>query len=205
MSVPTAKPAGHAGLPQALVVGASAGGIEALGRLIPALPADLAPPVIIVVHLPQENPTRLVEIFAPRCAVAVREPADKEPVEAGTVYFAPSNYHLLIEVERSFALSVDEPVNYARPAIDVLFESAARAYRADLVGIVLTGANADGARGLAQIRSAGGRAWVQNPDEAIADTMPRAALAVAGADEVLTLDQMRQKWARLGRVPKDKN
>jgi two-component system, chemotaxis family, protein-glutamate methylesterase/glutaminase len=203
MTSPTAVGAGRAGLPQAVVVGASAGGIEALGKLIPALPADLGPPVIIVMHLPPETPARLVEIFAPRCAVNVREPADKEPVEPGTVYFAPPNYHLLIEVERTFALSVDEPVNYARPAIDPLFESAARAYRAHLVGIVLTGANADGARGLAQIRSAGGRAWVQDPDEAAADTMPRAALELAGADEILTLDRMRERWAYLGRVSRD--
>jgi two-component system, chemotaxis family, protein-glutamate methylesterase/glutaminase len=184
--------------PEAVVIGASAGGVEALGMLLPALPADLAPAVIAVLHLPADSPALLVELFAGRCAVPVREAADKEPVEPGVIYFAPPNYHLLIEVERTFALSVEEPVNYVRPAIDLLFESAARAYGDQLLGVMLTGANSDGARGLARIRSAGGRAWIQQPEDAAAAAMPLAALRIAGADEVLTLAQIRSRFTGFG-------
>jgi two-component system, chemotaxis family, protein-glutamate methylesterase/glutaminase len=151
-----------------------------------------------VLHLPAESPALLVELFAGRCAVPVREAADKEPVEPGVIYFAPPNYHLLIEVERTFALSVEEPVNYVRPAIDLLFESAARAYGDQLLGVMLTGANSDGARGLARIRSAGGRAWIQQPEDAAAAAMPLAALRIAGADEVLTLAQIRSRFSEFG-------
>lgn len=185
-------------LPDAVAIGASAGGIEALGVLLPALPADLLPAVIVVLHLPGDAPGLLAELFASRCKVPVRDAVDKEPVASGTIYFAPAGYHLLVEVERSFALSIDEPVNYVRPSIDLLFESAARAYREALLGIVLTGANADGAEGLVQIRSAGGRAWIQSPAEAASDLMPRAALEAAGADEVLTLLEMRSRLAEFG-------
>jgi two-component system, chemotaxis family, protein-glutamate methylesterase/glutaminase len=184
--------------PEAVVIGASAGGVEALGMLLPALPADLAPAVIAVLHLPADSPALLVELFAGRCRVPVREAADKEPVEPGVIYFAPPNYHLLVELERTFALSVEEPVNYVRPAIDLLFESAARAYGDQLLGVMLTGANSDGARGLARIRSAGGRAWIQQPEDAAAAAMPLAALRIAGADEVLTLAQIRSRFSGFG-------
>lgn len=185
-------------LPDAVAIGASAGGIEALGLLLPALPADLLPAVVVVLHLPGDAPGLLAELFGSRCKVPVRDAVDKEPVAPGTVYFAPAGYHLLVEVERSFALSIDEPVNYVRPSIDLLFESAARAYREALLGIVLTGANADGAQGLMRIRSAGGTAWIQSPAEAASNTMPRAALEAAGADEVLTLLEMQSRLANFG-------
>ena len=126
----------------------------------------------------------------------VKEPEDKESIEPGNVYLASRDYHLLIETG-SFALSTDSPVAYARPSIDVLFESAAYAYRERLLGIVLTGANADGADGLARIRSFGGRAWVQEPDTAVASMMPSSAIERAGADLILSVQDMA---AELGAI-----
>ena len=174
----------------AIVIGASAGAIEALGVLLPALPATLPAPVIVVVHLPANHQSLLTELFKPRCALRVREAEDKQTVEPGTVWFAPPGYHLLIERDRSFALSVDEPVHFSRPSIDVLFESAVDAYQARLLALVLTGANQDGASGAAMIREAGGLVGVQDPSTAIASTMPALAIARARPQCVGTLAQL---------------
>ena len=174
----------------AIVIGASAGAIEALGVLLPALPATLSAPVIVVVHLPSNHPSLLTELFRPRCALRVREAEDKQAVEPGTVWFAPPGYHLLVERDRSFALSVDEPVHFSRPSIDVLFESAVDAYRARLLGLVLTGASQDGASGAARIRDAGGWVGVQEPATALASTMPEVAIARARPQCVGTLTEL---------------
>jgi two-component system chemotaxis response regulator CheB len=173
---------------EALVIGASAGGVDALMMLLPALPAHCKVPVMIVLHLPRHHPSSLVEIFAPRCALPVREADDKEPIAPGTVYFAPPDYHLLVDQGPALALSADEPVNYSRPAIDVLFESAADFYGQALGGIILTGANDDGAAGLVAVRRAGGVTIVQQPDTAAAPLMPQAALDTGPVDFVLPLD-----------------
>jgi two-component system, chemotaxis family, protein-glutamate methylesterase/glutaminase len=174
----------------AIVVGASAGGVEAVGTLLAALPARFEPALAVVLHVPPAHDNLLVSVLAPRCALPVREAADKESVTGGTVYIAPPGYHLLVEPDWTFALSVDEPVNFCRPSIDVLFESAAYAWRERLLGIVLTGANADGAEGLACIRALGGQGWVQQPDTAVADLMPASAIERAGADRILMLEDM---------------
>src|ERR1700761_9790748 len=113
---------------EAIVIGASAGGVEALGLILPALPATFRPSLLIVLHLPRERPSLLVQIYEKRCALPVREADDKEPIEPGTVYFAPPDYHLLVEKGRQIALSTEEPVHYSRPSVDVLFESAAEVY-----------------------------------------------------------------------------
>ncbi|MBC8056763.1 MAG: chemotaxis protein CheB [Rhizobiales bacterium] len=173
---------------EAVVIGASAGGIDALLKLLPALPADAGVAVFVVLHLPRDRRSLLVEIFAPKCAVPVVEPADKEPVVPGTVYFAPPDYHLLIDSGPRIALSVDEPVNYSRPSIDVLFESAADVYQERLMGIVLTGGNHDGAAGLATVQLAGGVSVVQEPGSAHSAWMPTAALQRVDADFVLPLE-----------------
>jgi two-component system chemotaxis response regulator CheB len=162
----------------AVVVGGSAGAVDVLGALLPELPADYAVPVIVVVHLPARRTSLLPPLFAPRCALPVREPEDKQPVGPG-VWFAPPDYHLLVEADRTFSLSIDEPVRFSRPSIDVLFESAARAYTSRLLGVVLTGANDDGAEGARAIRRSGGVLAVQSPDTAIASEMPRAAIGRA--------------------------
>ena len=174
----------------AVVIGASAGGVEAISMLLAALPAKFGLAVLVVIHLPATSGNLLVSVLRPRCALPVVEAADKDPIERGTVYLAPPGYHLLVEPDRTVALSIDAPVNFSRPSIDVLFESAAFAYRDRLLGIVLTGANADGADGLARIRAFGGEAWVQDPHTAAASAMPSAALERAGADRVLSLPEM---------------
>ena len=160
----------------AIVIGASSGGVEALTVLLPSLPARLRLPVFVVLHLPPDRPSRLADIFSRKCAVPVREAEDKQPVEAGTVYFAPPDYHLLLDVGPTLALSMDEAVNYSRPSIDVLFESARDIYGHRLLAMLLTGASHDGAAGIHAIRCAGGCAVVQRPDTAQAPLMPESAL-----------------------------
>ncbi|TCS35651.1 two-component system chemotaxis response regulator CheB [Paucimonas lemoignei] len=175
-----------------VVIGASAGGVDAIGNLLAALPADFAPAVAVVLHLPPDRPSMLAELFASRCALPVKEAEDKEPIQPGTVVVAPPDYHLQVEPDHTFSLSCDEPVLYSRPSIDVLFDSAAMAYGAALLGIILTGASADGTAGLKAVRARGGQAWVQDPEDAVARLMPAAAIADAGADRVLPLEQMKQ-------------
>jgi two-component system, chemotaxis family, protein-glutamate methylesterase/glutaminase len=172
---------------KAIVVGASAGALEALSVILPALPADYRLPVLVVVHVPPDKKSVLAELFRRKCRIAVHEAEDKEPIQGGNVYFAPPDYHLLVEKDASVALSSDEPVLYSRPSIDVLFESAADAYGPGLIGIVLTGANQDGANGLKAIVNAGGTAIVQRPQDAFSSAMPQAALAACPAAEELSL------------------
>lgn len=174
----------------AIVIGASAGGVDALSVLLPALPGDLRAPVFIVVHLPRERPSLLAQIFAPKCALQVREAEDKMRVEPGTVYFAPPDYHLLVDKGPQLALSIDELVHYSRPSIDVLFESAVDLYAKRLMGIILTGANQDGTAGLAAIHGGGGVTIVQEPESAEVPHMVRAALKRTPADFVLPLNEI---------------
>jgi two-component system chemotaxis response regulator CheB len=179
-----------AGRVDAVVIGASAGGIEALTVLLPALLPEQRPPVFIVLHLPRDKPSMLAEIFARKCALPVREAQDKEEVMPGTVYFAPNNYHLLIDSGPQLALSADEPVHHSRPSVDVLFESAVEIYNDRLLGIILSGANDDGASGLAAIHDAGGVTVVQSPQTARAPQMALSALKLRPADWVLPLEEI---------------
>jgi len=172
---------------RAVVIGASAGAIEALSLILPELPATFPLPVLVVVHIPPERRNILAPLFEAKCRLATREAEDKEAILPGTIYFAPSDYHLLVEKGETVALSSDEPVLHSRPAIDVLFESAADVYGEGLTGIVLSGANADGAQGLKAIVEAGGAAIVQEPSEAYAEAMPLAALAACPSARVMTL------------------
>jgi two-component system chemotaxis response regulator CheB len=176
-----------------VVIGASWGGLRAVGRLLDGLPERLDVAFAVAQHRGAESrPGGLEELLQLHTPYAVREAGDKDPIEPGHVYVAPPDYHLLVE-PGSFALSVDERVNYARPSIDVLFESASEAYRERLIGIVLTGANEDGAAGLALIKRRGGVAIVQDPLEAEAPAMPSAAIAAlsaTAADAVLPLAEI---------------
>ena len=160
----------------AVVIGASAGGVEALRVVLTALPSNWRLPVFCVVHLPKDRHQAAGE--------------DKAAVEPGTLYFAPPDYHLLIDRGPSLALSADPPLFYSRPSIDVLFESAADVFGPRLLGIILTGANEDGARGLAAVRAAGGTAIVQDPTTAVAKAMPTAALCACPGASVLALEQI---------------
>jgi two-component system chemotaxis response regulator CheB len=171
----------------AVVIGASAGGVDALCELLPSLPARLRVPVLIVLHLPRERPSLLASIFGNRCRRPVREPSDKDPVEPGVVYIAPPDYHMLVDEGPQVSLSADDLVNFSRPSIDVLFESAADFYGERLLGIILTGANEDGANGLAAVHQAGGLTVVQQPEGALAPFMLVSALKRVPADEVLSL------------------
>ena len=179
----------------AIVIGTSAGGVEALSVLLPSLPEGLRAAVLVVLHLPRERPSLLVEIFTPKCRLPVREAEDKEPIEPGVVYFAPPDYHLLVDNGPRVALSADEPVNFSRPSIDVLFESAADIYGARLIGIILTGASHDGALGLEAVRCAGGVTIVQEPESAQVPTMAESALKRGPVDHVLSLEQIAG-WLR---------
>ena len=177
----------RAKIAEAVVVGASAGAVEALSAILPALPGDYPLPLLVVVHLPPDRKSVMVDLFRSRCRLDVREAEDKEPIKAGVVYFAPPDYHLLVEPDRRLSLSSDEPVHYSRPSVDVLFETAVDAYGSGLVGVVLSGANEDGARGLRAIHEAGGTAVVQRPDLAFAAAMPAAALGACPDARAMTL------------------
>jgi len=171
-----------------VVMGASAGAIQALTRILPALPAGFPLPILVVVHVPADRSNFLAPLFEAKCALGVREADDKEPAIAGTVYFAPPDYHLLLEADGSLALSSEDPVQFSRPSIDVLFESAADAFGAETIGIVLTGGNADGAEGLRAIAAAGGTVIIEDPVSAYADAMPLAAQHACPSATPLSLD-----------------
>jgi two-component system chemotaxis response regulator CheB len=174
--------------PRAIAIGASAGGVEALSVLLPAVGSGFKGAVFIVLHIPRERPSLLTEIFAPKCQLPVREPEDKEPVVPGTVYFAPPDYHMLVDAGPQIALSADEPQHYSRPSIDVLFESAAEVYGDQLLALLLTGASADGARGLGAVQRAGGMTIAQDPATALMPIMVETAIQLRTVDRVLDLE-----------------
>lgn len=182
---------------EAIVIGASAGGLQALKTVLTALPASFPFPIAIVQHIADRSESVMAELLDRASRIAVNEAEDKELLRPGTAYLAPPGYHLLIEPDRSFSLSVDERVNYACPSIDVLFESAAEVFGKALIGVILTGANADGAHGLKTIKAHGGLAIVQNPENAESPVMPRAALAATEVDYRVNLEQLAPLLLRL--------
>jgi len=172
-----------------VAIGASWGGLSAIERVLESLPAGFAAAVVIVLHRQRGNDGRLAELLAGRCALNVAEAEDKQALDPGLVLLAPPDYHLLVE-PGAIALSVDERVQFSRPSVDVLLHSAADAYGERAAGVVLTGANADGAAGLARIVARGGVAIVQDPATAERREMPAAALAATPTAHVLALDQI---------------
>jgi len=148
--------------------------------------------------VPPDRSNVLLPLFQSKCRMRVKEAEDKEPMDGGVIYFAPSDYHMLVEADGALALSNDEPVNYSRPSIDVLFESAADAYGPALVGVILTGANNDGAAGLKAVTDAGGVAIVEDPAQAYASAMPDAALDAAATAKVMNLDAIASYLSSLG-------
>ncbi|HEX2147922.1 MAG TPA: chemotaxis protein CheB [Pseudorhizobium sp.] len=173
---------------QAVVIGASAGAVEALSVVLPALPPTFKLPVIVVVHIPPDKRSVIADLFSAKCQLAVKEAEDKEPLVAGTIHFAPPDYHVLVEASKTLSLSNDEPVLFSRPSIDVLFESAADVYGPELIAIVLTGANQDGAKGTQAVLEAGGVGLVQVPETAFASAMPEAAIRACPTARVLSLE-----------------
>jgi len=173
-----------------VAIGASWGGLQAVERVLGALPADFGAAVVIAQHRQADaDLSRLEQLLGAHCLLDVVEAEDKQPLVPGSVIVAPADYHLLVE-RGSVALSVDPPLNYSRPSIDVLFTSAADAYAERVAGVVLTGANADGADGLARIASRGGPAIVQDPATAERREMPDAALAATPGAKVMALEQI---------------
>ena len=181
----------------AIVVGASAGGVSALLTVFAALPADYAIALLCVLHLPDDRHSQLAEVFSRRLQRPVQEARDKESVVPGMIYVAGPGYHLSVERDRSLSLSQEDRVHFSRPSIDILFESAADAYGDGLVGVLLTGANEDGARGLARIKEHGGTTLIQDPPEAQVAVMPEAALALHRPDHILPLNGIGQLLAKL--------
>lgn len=180
-----------------VALGASAGGIDVLTGVLAALPKDFTAAVMIVVHLPPDPPSYLVQSFNHRCVLPVIEPDAGEQILAGRVYVAPPGYHLLVESDRTVALSTEAAVRFSRPSIDAMFESAAWVYRERLLAILLSGANDDGVRGLEAVRATGGLAWAQAPETASSPEMPRAAIERGVVDAVLTPSSIAQSLVGL--------
>ncbi|WPB55138.1 chemotaxis protein CheB [Xylophilus sp. GOD-11R] len=189
MSPPDSPPAARA--IEAVAVGASAGGVAALLRLFSALHAGFRLPIFTVLHMPDDHDSGLADLFAMRLPIAVREAADKMPIEPATLYFAPPGYHLQVEADHVFSLSCDSPVFFSRPSIDILFDSAAYAYGNRLAALLLTGASEDGAAGLATVGRLGGFTAVQDPADAQIATMPQAAIDRRRPDLVLPLTALQ--------------
>lgn len=193
----TTQTAAPGGPYEAIVIGGSSGAIDALTVLLPQLPAGVRAAVIVLLHLPRDRRSLLVDIFRERCALPVREAEDQQPIQRGHLYFAPPDYHLLVDRGPRLALSIDAPVMFSRPSIDVLFESAADSYGDKLVGVLLSGANDDGAQGLESIHAAGGYTVVQAPASAAMPTMPEAALARVQGHHVLTPQDIAATFVQL--------
>ena len=190
---------------KAIVIGASAGGFFALKKLIPMLPEDFSFPVFIVQHISPTSDNYMAKFLDNLANLTVKEADEKEIITAGYVYIAPPNYHLLIEEDFSISLSTDEKKNYSRPSIDILFETATYAYGEDLIGIVLTGANSDGANGLLSIKKAGGFCIVQDPSEAEAEAMPLAAIKSSDPHKILKIEEIGKLLIELDNKVKKEN
>lgn len=180
-----------------VVIGASAGGMEALGSILKNLSEDFCAPIIIVQHLSPHSDGFMYKYLDSICSVKVKEAEEKEKIVGGVVYIAPPNYHLLIESDKTLSLTVESKVNYARPSIDVLFESAADAFRDEVIGIILTGANRDGSMGLRKIKDLGGVTIVQDPSTAESEAMPRTAINTVKVDYILKLEEIAMKLSEL--------
>lgn len=174
----------------AIVIGASAGGLAALTTIFSALPAAFPVPIVAVQHRAKDQKDVLEEVLAQKTLLTVKQASEKEEIRPGHVYVAPPDYHLLLEDDLTLSLAAFEPVLYSRPSIDVLFESAAAALGPRAAGILLTGANSDGSRGIAAIYDRGGLTLVQDPGEAEYPAMPRAAIQTGKAAHILPLEKI---------------
>lgn len=176
---------------KAIVIGASAGGLHALSFLFEQLPADYPLPVMVIQHRAKDQKELLEEVLQRKCKITIKQADEKEEIKSGFVYIAPSGYHLLVEQDLTFSLSSDEPASFSKPSIDVLFESAAEVFREKLIGLILTGANNDGAAGIAIIKKYGGMTIAQYPQEAQYPQMPQAAINNGGVKNIWTLKEIQ--------------
>lgn len=182
---------------KAIVIGTSYGGLEALKLILPAFRKGFPLPIIIVLHIGDHSNDTFINHLNSICDLEVKEADSNEPILPGIIYFAPPNYHLQVENDFTFSLSIDEKLNFSRPSIDVLFESAAWVYAIGLIGVILTGANSDGANGLKIIKDLGGKTIIQSPCSATSPNMPRAALKIANPDIKLKLEEIAAKLIEL--------
>lgn len=175
---------------ETIVIGASAGGLKALKTIISLLPDGFCVPILVVQHLSPRSDSFMAHYFNQISALQIKEADPFEPIRPSHIYIAPPNYHMLVEKDKSISLNVDQKVSYARPSIDVLFESAARVYQNKLIGVILTGANEDGAKGIRLIKEMGGLTIAQSPETAESPVMPQAAINTRCIDMVLNLDEI---------------
>jgi len=187
---------------KAIVIGASAGGLNALKSILVALDPGFNLPVLIVQHISPYSDNYITQHLNNLILLRVKEADEKEPITSGTVYFAPPNFHMLIEDDYTIAFSVEAKVSYARPSIDVLFESAAYVYGNALIGVLLTGANNDGSKGLRIIKEFGGLTIVQDPSTAEVDAMPLSAIRLFKPDHVLPLDEIANTLNKINKKQK---
>ena len=177
---------------EAIVIGVSSGGMNAMKVVFSHLPKDFKTPVIVVQHIGAHTEGIWIKLLNDKSNLMVKEADEKERIESGKVYIAPANYHLLIEKDKTFSLTIGERVNYSRPSIDVLFESAAEAYTNKLIGIILTGSNNDGTKGVKRVKECGGLTIIQNPETAESAFMPKSAIAASKPDHVLSLEAIAE-------------
>lgn len=182
---------------EAIVIGVSAGGINTLSSLFSLLGKDLPIPIIIVQHISPHSDNKWIELLGNKTKLHIKEAEEKENILPGTIYIAPPNYHLVVERTKTFSLTIDERVNFSRPSIDVLFESAANIYTNKLIGIVLTGSNTDGTEGIKKIQESGGLTVIQDPATAEVAVMPASAMASISADHVLALKDIADLLTKL--------
>lgn len=175
---------------EAVVIGSSAGACDTLSRLLAKLPAVFPVPILIVVHIGSRRDGKLIPLLQSQCALTLLEAEDKMDIKRNTVYFAPPNYHLLVEQDKTLSLSMDPPKMFSRPSIDVLFESGADCYGSGIVGMVLSGENSDGTNGLKSIIAGGGIGIVETPEQALHETMPRSAQQANPSARVMDIDSI---------------
>jgi two-component system, chemotaxis family, protein-glutamate methylesterase/glutaminase len=173
-----------------LVIGGSAGSLILVRKILESLPFNFPLPIVLCLHRRRDISNGFVESLNPVSKLIVQEPLDKDPIRSGHVYLDPSNYHMFIEKGETFALSTEKEENYSRPSIDLTFESAGQVYGAKMIGIILSGANSDGAKGIFSSKNNGAYTIVQNPQEAMFNTMPREALKLFNPDKILTCDEI---------------
>lgn len=198
MKATSARKRSVVGSPRLVVIGCSAGGFDALSAILTLLPCDYLLPILVVQHLYVDDGGAFADHLARECCLKVVEPCDKDRIEPGCVHVAPANYHMLVERDGTIALSVNEKVNWSRPSIDVLFESAANAFGEGVIAVILTGASSDGARGIQAICEAGGHTIAQDPSSSEVPFMPQSAIASGGVKEVLELREIGRRLMELG-------
>lgn len=182
---------------KAIVIGTSYGGLEALTGIIKNLPENFPLPILVVLHIGAHNNDSFITVLNNSTKLRVKEADEKEKIQAGTIYFAPPDYHLLVDEQSGIALSSDPKVNHSRPSIDVLFESAAWTYKNQLIGILLTGLNQDGAAGMKEIQVCGGTTIIEDPETALASIMPASVLRIIKPDFQLVLNDIPSKIIKL--------